>query len=68
LRQIGSRHGRNPGEVAIAWALRHPAITGVIIGARNAKQAEGVMNAAGLTLSAAEVAEIDGAAVSAAAR
>jgi aryl-alcohol dehydrogenase-like predicted oxidoreductase len=68
LRQIGSRHGRNPGEVAIAWALRHPAITGVIIGARNAKQAEGVMNAAGLTLSAQEVAEIDGAAVSAAAR
>jgi aryl-alcohol dehydrogenase-like predicted oxidoreductase len=68
LRQIGSRHGRNPGEVAIAWALRHPAITGVIIGARNAKQAEGVMNAAGLTLSAVEVAEIDGAAVSAAAR
>jgi aryl-alcohol dehydrogenase-like predicted oxidoreductase len=68
LRQIGSRHGRNPGEVAIAWALRHPAITGVIVGARNAKQAEGVMKAAEFTLSAAEIAEIDGAAVSAAAR
>jgi len=68
LRQIGNRHGRNPGEVAIAWALRHPAITGVIVGARNAKQAEGVMDAAGLTLSAQEIAEIDGAAVSAAAR
>jgi aryl-alcohol dehydrogenase-like predicted oxidoreductase len=68
LRQIGNRHGRNPGEVAIAWALRHPAITGVIVGARNAKQAEGVMKAAEFTLSAAEIAEIDGAAVSAAAR
>jgi aryl-alcohol dehydrogenase-like predicted oxidoreductase len=68
LRQIGNRHGRNPGEVAIAWALRHPAITGVIVGARNAKQSEGVMKAAEFTLSAGEIAEIDGAAVSAAAR
>src|SRR2546427_75841 len=30
LRQVGARHGRAPGEVAIAWTLRHPAITGSI--------------------------------------
>ena len=34
-RTIGGRHGRTPGEVAIAWTLRHPAITATIVGARN---------------------------------
>ncbi len=62
LRAVGTRHGRGPGEVAIAWVLRHPAITGAIVGARNAKQAEGVMRAGELKLSAADVAEIEGAA------
>lgn len=68
LRQVGQRHGRSPGEVAIAWALRLPAVTGVIVGARNAKQADGVMRAAGLRLSKQEIDEIEGAAASAAAR
>src|SRR2546429_5312201 len=35
LRQVGARHGRTPGEVAIAWTLRHPAVTGAIVGARS---------------------------------
>src|SRR5258708_7212091 len=68
LRQVGKRHGRPPGEVAIAWVLRSPAITGAIVGARNAKQSEGVMRAAELKLTAAEIAEIEGAAVAIAAR
>jgi len=61
LCQVGARHGRTPGEVAIAWTLRHPAVTGAIVGARNAKQAEGVMRAAELKLTAEEIAEIEGA-------
>ena len=68
LRQVGARHGRTPGEVAIAWTLRHPAVTGVIVGARNAKQAEGVMRAGELKLTAEEIAEIEGAAAVATAR
>jgi aryl-alcohol dehydrogenase-like predicted oxidoreductase len=68
LRQVGERHHRSPGEVAIAWALRYPAITGVIVGARNAKQAEGVMGAGELKLSKQEIAEIEGAAAAATAR
>jgi aryl-alcohol dehydrogenase-like predicted oxidoreductase len=68
LRQVGERHRRSPGEVAIAWALRYPAITGVIVGARNAKQAEGVMGAGELQLSKQEIAEIEGAAAAATAR
>jgi aryl-alcohol dehydrogenase-like predicted oxidoreductase len=68
LRQVGARHGRTPGEVAIAWTLRSPVITGAIVGARNAKQSEGVMCAGGLKLTRDEIAEIEGAAAVAAAR
>jgi len=60
LRQVGKRHGRTPGEVAIAWTLGNPAVTGAIVGARNAKQAEGVMRAGELKLTANEIAEIEG--------
>src|ERR1700675_4263423 len=59
LREIGVRHGRTPGEVAIAWTLRNPAVTGAIVGARNAKQAEQVMRAADFRLTPQELAEIE---------
>jgi aryl-alcohol dehydrogenase-like predicted oxidoreductase len=59
LREIGKRHGRSPGEVAIAWTLRNPAVTGAIVGARNASQAEGVMRAGELALSEEDVNEIE---------
>lgn len=59
LREIAKRHGRSPGEVAIAWALRNPAVTGAIVGARNARQADGVMRAGELRLSDKEVSEIE---------
>jgi aryl-alcohol dehydrogenase-like predicted oxidoreductase len=68
LRKVGTRHGRGPGEVAIAWVLKNPAITGAIVGARNAKQAEGVMRAAEITLSSEDIAEIEGAAAAAVSR
>jgi len=68
LRQVGARHGRTPGEVAIACTLRHPAVTAAIVGARNAKQSEGVMRAGELKLSPEEIAEIEGAAAVATAR
>jgi len=59
LREIAKRHGRTPGEVAIAWTLRNPAVTGAIVGARNARQANGVMRAGELRLSDKEVNEIE---------
>ncbi len=62
LRAVGQRHGVLPGAVAIAWTLRKPVVTGAIVGARNAKQAEGVMRAGELQLSAEEIQEIEGAA------
>jgi len=59
LREIGKRHGRSPGEVAIAWTLHHPAVTGAIVGFRSAQQAAGVMRAAELRLLPADTAEIE---------
>jgi aryl-alcohol dehydrogenase-like predicted oxidoreductase len=59
LRSIGRRHDRTPAEVAIAWTLRHPAVTAAIVGMRSAKQVEGVIGAADFRLSAEEVQEIE---------
>jgi aryl-alcohol dehydrogenase-like predicted oxidoreductase len=59
LRTIGQRHGRTPGEVAIAWVLRRPGVTAAIVGMRSAKQVEGVIGAAEFRLPLAEIAEID---------
>jgi len=58
LKTVGARHGRSPGEVAIAWTLRHPAVTGAIVGARRADQLDGIVGAAALELSDADVAEL----------
>jgi len=58
LRQLGRRHDRSVGEVAIAWTLHNPAVTGAIVGARNARQAEEVMRAGDLRLSNEAVNEI----------
>jgi aryl-alcohol dehydrogenase-like predicted oxidoreductase len=59
LQEIARRHNRSTGEVAIAWTLHHPAVTGAIVGARNARQAEGVMRAGELRLMDEEVTEIE---------
>jgi len=59
LREIAKRNNRSVGEVAIAWTLHNPAVTGAIVGARNARQAEGVMRAGDLRLNDKEVSEIE---------
>jgi len=59
LQEIARRHNRSTGEVAIAWTLRNPAVAGAIVGARNARQAEGVMRAGEFRLTDKEVTEIE---------
>jgi len=59
MREIANRHKRSVGEVAIAWTLRHRGVTGAIVGARNPRQAEGVMRAGELHLTEDEVNEIE---------
>ena len=59
LRTVGTQHGRSPGEVAIAWTLRNPAVTGAIVGARNPKQVDGIIGAMDFRLTTSEIEEID---------
>jgi aryl-alcohol dehydrogenase-like predicted oxidoreductase len=59
LRSIGEHYGRTPGEVAIAWTLRHPAVTAAIVGVRRPSQIEGTIGAADLQLSEQDLAEIE---------
>ncbi|MBL8227999.1 MAG: aldo/keto reductase [Bryobacterales bacterium] len=61
LRVIGAGHGRTPGEVAIAWCLRRPEVTGAITGMRNPAQVDGVIGALEFRLSSDEIASIDAA-------
>jgi aryl-alcohol dehydrogenase-like predicted oxidoreductase len=50
LREIGKPHSVEPGAVAVAWTLHHPAITGAIVGGRSSQQVEGIGPALGLRL------------------
>jgi aryl-alcohol dehydrogenase-like predicted oxidoreductase len=59
LRAIGGRHQATPGEVAIAWTLRNPAVTGAIVGVRNAQQVSGIAHAADLELNANDMLDIE---------
>jgi aryl-alcohol dehydrogenase-like predicted oxidoreductase len=59
LRAIGKRRGFTPGEVAIAWTLRNPAVTGAIVGVRSDRQVIGIAGAADVRLSPDEVSEIE---------
>jgi aryl-alcohol dehydrogenase-like predicted oxidoreductase len=58
LKQIGAPYGRSAGEVAIAWTLRHPAVTGAIVGGRNVAQVDGVVGAAEFRLGMDELERI----------
>jgi aryl-alcohol dehydrogenase-like predicted oxidoreductase len=60
LRAIGQEHSVEPGVVAVAWTLRHPAITAAIVGARRPDQVDGILPAATFRLSDAEAARIEG--------
>ncbi|MCW5980816.1 MAG: aldo/keto reductase [Bryobacteraceae bacterium] len=55
LRKIGGRRGRGPGEAAIAWTLRNPAVTAAIVGVRSPQQLQGVLGAPDLALSDADI-------------
>lgn len=59
LRRIGERHHVSPGAVAIAWTLRHPAVTAAIVGARRPEQIDETVPAANLQLTGEDIAEID---------
>ncbi|MDZ8079485.1 MAG: aldo/keto reductase [Nostoc sp. DcaGUA01] len=59
LQKIGEKHGRSPGEVAIAWTLNNPAVTAAIVGGRNPQQVEGIIGAGDFRLNQQELDEIE---------
>jgi aryl-alcohol dehydrogenase-like predicted oxidoreductase len=59
LREIGDTHNVEPGVVAIAWTLRHPAITAAIVGARRPDQVDGILPAATFRLTPREIDRIE---------
>jgi aryl-alcohol dehydrogenase-like predicted oxidoreductase len=58
LRSIGAVHGVEPGVVAVAWTLHHPAITAAIVGGRSGEQVKGLSPALTFRLSEHEFASI----------
>jgi aryl-alcohol dehydrogenase-like predicted oxidoreductase len=64
LREIGARHGKTPGQVAVAWVLRHPAITAAIVGARRPGQVDGIVESGDFRLSGEEIDELENAVAS----
>jgi aryl-alcohol dehydrogenase-like predicted oxidoreductase len=59
LRSVADRHSTTPGAVAIAWALRDPAVDGAIVGLRNPDQVGLLVDAANLRLDASDVATVE---------
>jgi len=59
LQEIGYPHGRSTAEVAIAWVLHNPAVTGAIVGGRKPQQIDEVIGAAEFRLSESELAQIE---------
>lgn len=59
LKKTGKKHGLSAGEVAVAWTLRHPAVTAAIVGGRSAEQVEGTIGAAEMTFAQEEAREIE---------
>jgi aryl-alcohol dehydrogenase-like predicted oxidoreductase len=58
MKKVGARHNRSAGEVAVAWTLRHPAVTAAIVGVRSPDQVAGVIGTVDFRLSPREIEEI----------
>jgi aryl-alcohol dehydrogenase-like predicted oxidoreductase len=62
LETVAARLDTTPGAVAIAWALRNPAVDGAIVGFRRPDQVDPILRAASLELSKDDIATIEGSA------
>ena len=60
MRPIAQAHGVSVAQVALAWLLHQPRVTSVIVGAKRPEQLADNIAATQVTLSAAELAQIDG--------
>jgi aryl-alcohol dehydrogenase-like predicted oxidoreductase len=58
LRPIAQRHDASVSEVAVAWTLAWPGVTGAIVGARSPEQVDGWIRAASLQLTSTDLDDI----------
>jgi aryl-alcohol dehydrogenase-like predicted oxidoreductase len=58
MRGVAERHRTTVAAVAVAWTLAWPGVTAAIVGARHPRQVDGWLDAATLSLTAADMAEI----------
>lgn len=61
LDAVAARHGANPAQVALAWVAAQPGLTGPIASATSVAQLADLIAAASLSLTAADLAELDAA-------
>ena len=59
LQSFAHDHNRTLFELAIAWILRHPAVTGAIIGIRSVQEAQQMLNGCDWSLTDEDIAVID---------
>jgi aryl-alcohol dehydrogenase-like predicted oxidoreductase len=58
LQAVADRHQCSTGAVAVAWTLRHVAVTGAIVGARNQRLVDDFVHAATVRLNDSDLDEI----------
>src|SRR6266704_3079175 len=61
VQKVASERGVSMAEIALAWVTGRPGVTSTILGARTGGQLEGNLRAAGLRLTAEEIAALDAA-------
>ncbi|MET0404760.1 MAG: aldo/keto reductase [Cystobacter sp.] len=59
LRAIAHKHGATPAQVSIAWLLRQPVVTTVILGAKRVEQLSENVRATRIVLDEADLSELD---------
>ena len=59
LKTVAERRRASPGAIAVAWALRNPAVDAAIVGFRRPDQVDPILAAAGIQLTDAEVQQIE---------
>jgi aryl-alcohol dehydrogenase-like predicted oxidoreductase len=61
IKAIAAKRGVPTAQIAIAWTLKHPAVTAAIVGMRNPTQADETAGAANLVLSDDEITQLESA-------
>lgn len=59
LKPIAEKYGVTTGELSLAWLLAQPAVTSVIVGARNAEQVKGNIGAAAFEIAPDDLQAMD---------